>query len=72
MEDQGWDAFATTLTISPHKSAEVINQMGREIGGEKFLVRDFKQQNGFKRATELARKWALYRQDYCGCIYSMR
>ena len=72
MEDQGWDAFATTLTISPHKSAEVINQMGREIGGEKFLVRDFKQQDGFKRAIELARKWALYRQDYCGCIYSMR
>ncbi len=42
------------------------------IGGERFLVRDFKRKEGFKRAMELARKWVLYRQDYCGCIYSMR
>jgi len=72
MEDYGWDAFTTTLTVSPHKSAEVINRVGREIGGEKFLSRDFKKKEGFKRAMELAKKWALYRQDYCGCIYSMR
>ena len=72
MEDYGGDAFTTTLTISPRKSADVINRVGREIGGERFLVRDFKKQEGFKRAMELAKKWALYRQDYCGCIYSMK
>lgn len=72
MEDYGWDAFTTTLTISPSKSADVVNKVGQEIGGERFLVRDFKKKAGFQRATELAKKWALYRQDYCGCIYSMR
>ncbi len=72
LQDCGWDAFTTTLTVSPTKSAEVINRTGKEIGGENFLVRDFKKKEGFKRATELARKWTLYRQDYCGCIYSLR
>jgi len=72
MKDFGADAFTTTLTISPHKSAVVINRVGREIGGERFLARDFKKKEGFHRATELAKKWALYRQNYCGCIYSMR
>jgi len=72
MKDYGADAFTTTLTISPHKSAVMINRVGQEVGGERFLVRDFKKKAGFKRATELAKKWALYRQDYCGCIYSMR
>ncbi len=70
--DSGYDAFTTTLTISPHKSASVVNKVGQEIGGDKFLVRDFKKKAGFQRATELARKFALHRQDYCGCIYSMR
>jgi predicted adenine nucleotide alpha hydrolase (AANH) superfamily ATPase len=68
----GADAFTTTLTISPHKSAQVINKVGQEVGGEKFLVKDFKKKDGFKRAVQLAKKWELYRQDYCGCIYSMR
>lgn len=72
MEECGGDVFATTLTVSPHKSAEVINRVGREVGGERFLARDFKKKEGFKRTAELAKKWALYRQDYCGCIYSMR
>ena len=72
MKDCGADAFTTTLTVSPHKSAAVINRVGQEIGGERFLARDFKKKEGFKRAVELAKKWALYRQDYCGCIYSMR
>ncbi len=72
LEDRGGDAFTTTLTVSPHKSAEVINQAGREIGGDRFLVRYFKKKEGFKRATELARKWGLYQQNYCGCLYSMR
>jgi len=72
MKDYGEDAFTTTLTISPHKSVAVINRVGREIGGGRFLARDFKKKEGFKRAMELAKKWALYRQNYCGCIYSMR
>jgi predicted adenine nucleotide alpha hydrolase (AANH) superfamily ATPase len=72
MAAYGADAFTTTLTISPHKSAQVINKIGQEIGGEKFLVRDFKKKDGFKRTVQLARQWELYRQDYCGCTYSMR
>jgi len=72
MESCGRDAFTTTLTISPHKSAAVINKVGKEIGGNRFLVKDFKKREGFKRAIELAKKWTLYRQNYCGCIYSMR
>ena len=72
MKDWGGDAFTTTLTVSPHKSAAVVNRVGVEIGGEKFLARDFKKQEGFKLAMALAKQWALYRQDYCGCLYSMR
>ena len=72
LQDSGLDAFTTTLTVSPHKSAAVVNQVGQEIGGERFLVRDFKKKAGFQRATELAKQWALHQQDYCGCIYSMR
>ena len=72
LKDYGWDAFTTTLTVSPRKSADLINEVGQEIGGDKFLVRDFKKMEGFKRATELAKKWGLYRQHYCGCIYSLR
>jgi len=66
----GADAFTTTLTISPHKQAQIINQIGQEVGDDKFLVRDFKKKDGFKRAVQLAKKWELYRQDYCGCVYS--
>ena len=72
LQDCGWDAFTTTLTVSPSKSADVINQTGQEIGGDRFLVRDFKKKAGFQQATELAKKWALYRQNYCGCLYSVR
>jgi len=72
MKEHGYDAFATTLTISPHKSAEVINRIGWEVGGERFLARDFKKKAGFQSAMEMAKKWALYRQNYCGCIYSQR
>jgi len=51
---------------------EAVNKIGQEVGEERFLVRDFKKKDGFKRAIRLARQWELYRQDYCGCIYSMR
>jgi predicted adenine nucleotide alpha hydrolase (AANH) superfamily ATPase len=72
MAAYGADAFTTTLTISPHKSAQVINKIAQEIGGEKFLVRDFKKKDGFKRTVQLAKRWELYRQDYCGCTYSIK
>jgi predicted adenine nucleotide alpha hydrolase (AANH) superfamily ATPase len=72
MEECGADSFTSTLTISPHKPADTVNRIGREIGGDTFLERDFKKKDGFKRAMEMARRWELYRQDYCGCIYSIR
>jgi predicted adenine nucleotide alpha hydrolase (AANH) superfamily ATPase len=72
LQASGWDAFTTTLTVGPRKSATLINRIGQEIGQDRFLARDFKKKEGFKRATELAKKWGLYRQDYCGCIYSLR
>jgi predicted adenine nucleotide alpha hydrolase (AANH) superfamily ATPase len=70
MLDSGYDAFTTTLTVSSHKSAELINKIGQEIGEDKFLARNFKKKEGFKRSIELAKQWELYRQNYCGCIYS--
>ena len=72
MLEQGADAFTTTLTIGPRKSADVINRIGFDIGGDTFLARDFKKKGGFQKAIELARQWELYRQNYCGCVYSMR
>ena len=66
------DAFTTTLTVSPRKSAAIINAIGQEVGGEKFLVRDFKKKDGFKKAIQSAKRWGLYRQTYCGCKYSLR
>jgi predicted adenine nucleotide alpha hydrolase (AANH) superfamily ATPase len=66
------DCFTTTLTIGPRKPAAIVNRIGLEIGGEKFLVRDFKKKAGFQRATILAKEWGIHRQHYCGCIYSMR
>ena len=72
MKENGWDVFTTTLTMSPRKKADAVNRVGVEIGGDSFLARDFKKKEGFKRTMELAKKWALYHQDYCGCIYSMR
>lgn len=71
MRKKNLDAFTTTLTVSPHKAAETINKVGMDIGGEKFLLFDFKKRGGFQRATELAKEWGLYRQHYCGCIHSL-
>ena len=72
MQESGCGAFATTLTMSSNKSAELIARIGGEIGGEQFLAYDFKKKGGLKRTSELARKWGLYRQHYCGCVYSLR
>ena len=68
-----YDFFATTLTISPLKDAELINRLGREAGerhGVRWLPSDFKKRDGFRRSTELSKKYELYRQDYCGCAFS--
>jgi len=72
MQEMGADAFTSTLTISPHKPAAEINRIGRDIAGDNYMARDFKKKDGFKRAMETARKLELYRQNYCGCIYSLR
>ena len=69
-EREGFASFTTTLTISPHKDAQAINAIGRELAGRQFLMRDFKKQNGFQRAQQLAKQFNLYHQNYCGCIYS--
>lgn len=67
--------FATTLTVSPHKDAIFINRAGEELetdSGISYLVSDFKKKNGYKRSTELCRLYDIYRQNYCGCIFSIR
>ena len=66
----GFDYFCTTLSISPFKDAQMINEIGEMLGGPKWLSSDFKKKNGFKRSLELSAEYGLYRQDYCGCIYS--
>ncbi|MBQ8297905.1 MAG: epoxyqueuosine reductase QueH [Ruminococcus sp.] len=68
-----YDCFTTTLTISPHKDCEFINEFGAQVQekcGVSYLFSDFKKHEGYKRSIELSRKYDLYRQDYCGCIYS--
>ncbi|MBD5104129.1 MAG: epoxyqueuosine reductase QueH [Ruminococcaceae bacterium] len=74
-KDGGFDYFTTTLSISPHKNAEKLNLIGEELEkeyGVKYLYGDFKKRNGYKRSIELSRIYGLYRQNYCGCIYSRR
>ena len=67
---KGYDKFTTTLSVSPHKNSSLINEIGVKIGGDLYLVADFKKRDGFKRAIELAKEYTLYRQHYCGCIFS--
>lgn len=74
-EEKGFDYFATTLTLSPYKNANWINEIGEELAKEshvKYLYSDFKKQNGYKQSIEYSNKYKLYRQDYCGCIYSQK
>lgn len=69
----GFDYFATTLTISPLKNAEKLNEIGQALASEYqilWLPSDFKKRNGYKRSIELSDIYGLYRQDYCGCAYS--
>lgn len=71
---QGFDLFTTTLTISPLKNADVLNEVGelaaKEYEGISFLPSDFKKKEGYKRSIELSKMFDLYRQDYCGCAFS--
>ncbi len=71
----GFDYVTTTLSISPYKNAEALNQIGLELAeqyGVQYLMSDFKKKNGYKRSIELSADYDLYRQNYCGCIFSKR
>jgi len=72
MVEKGYDLFTTTLTISPHKKANVINALGTAVDSDRFLSRDFKKQSGFQESVARAKDLNLYRQNYCGCIYSSK
>ena len=71
----GYDYFATTLTISPLKNAGKLNEIGEELSAiykVEHLPSDFKKKNGYKRSVELSVEYGLYRQNYCGCVFSKR
>ena len=72
-KEQGAEYFATTLTISPLKNAQKLNEIGEKLAeeyGVKYLPSDFKKKNGYKRSVELSAQYELYRQNYCGCVFS--
>ncbi len=74
-KEMGFDYFATTLTVSPLKNATVINQIGKQIEEKEkvnYLPSDFKKKNGYLRSIALSNEFGLYRQNYCGCVFSMR
>lgn len=73
-KERGFDFFTTTLTVSPHKNAQIINATGLKLGekyGVKYLVSDFKKRDGYRNSIELSKKYELYRQNYCGCEFSL-
>ena len=72
-KQNNYDVFTTTLSISPHKNAVWINEIGRQLADNydiAYFYSDFKKKNGYAHSIELSREYNLYRQDYCGCIYS--
>ena len=74
-KEQGFDYFTTTLTISPLKNAAKLNEIGEALADEYgvlHLPSDFKKKEGYKRSIELSRQYSLYRQNYCGCVFSRR
>lgn len=74
-KEGNFDLFGTTLTVSPHKNAELINSIGLAIErkvGVKFLVSNFKKQDGYKRSIELSKENNIYRQNYCGCEFALK
>ena len=71
----GCELFTTTLSVSPYKNSETLNEIGRSIAEKyniEYLYSDFKKKNGYKRSCELSAEYKLYRQNYCGCIFSKR
>ncbi len=74
-KQNGYDYFGTTLTVSSHKDEQIINKIGEEISNQlniPFLYSDFKKHDGYKRSIELSKQLNLYRQNYCGCRFSLR
>ncbi len=74
-KENQFDYFGTTLSISPYKNADWLNEIGEELGHKyniNYLYADFKKKNGYKRSIELSREYHLYRQDYCGCVFSKK
>ena len=74
-EELGFKYFATTLTLSPYKDSNWLNEIGSRLDKEydsTYLYSDFKKKNGYKRSIELSKEYDMYRQDYCGCVYSKR
>lgn len=74
-KENGFDFFTTTLSISPLKKADKLNEIGGRLAeeyGVSYLFSDFKKKEGYKRSIELSAQYGLYRQDYCGCVYSFR
>ena len=72
-KEGNFDYFTTTLSISPHKNAQVLNELGKDISETfdvPYLFSDFKKKNGYRRSCELSVEYNLYRQDYCGCVFS--
>lgn len=72
---RGFDYFGTTLTVSPHKNSFIINQIGNQIAEEEgisFLEGNYKKQDGYKKSIEFSKRYNLYRQNYCGCRFSVR
>lgn len=73
-KELNYDYFTTTLTVSPHKNSKIINLIGQNLEKNyniKYLFSDFKKEEGYKKSIEFAKKYELYRQDYCGCKYSI-
>lgn len=73
-KENGFDYFTTTLSVSPYKNSKVLNEIGEELEkkyGVNYLYSDFKKREGYKKSIELSKKYDLYRQDYCGCVFSI-
>ena len=74
-KELNYDYFCSTLTVSPYKNSKLINEIGKDLENKyhvKWLYSDFKKDDGYKKSIALSKKYNLYRQDYCGCIYSKR
>ena len=74
-KELGYDYFGTTLTVSPYKNSNKLNEIGEMLADKykiKYLYSDFKKNNGYKHSIEMSKKFNLYRQNYCGCIYSQK